>query len=67
VTIGPWLCMLAGRGIARVSRRVPGLIAARRIASDPSATFRAVSVVVVAAFAVTCSASLVDASEDGSF
>jgi hypothetical protein len=65
VTIGPWLCMLAGRGLARVSRRVPGLIAARRIASDPSATFRAVSVVVLAAFAVTCSASLVDASEDG--
>jgi hypothetical protein len=65
VAIGPWLCMLAGRGIARVSRRVPGLIAARRIASDPSATFRAVSVVVLAAFAVTCSASLVDAAEDG--
>ncbi len=43
VAIGPWLCMLAGRGIARVSRRVPGLIAARRIASDPSATFRVVS------------------------
>ena len=67
VTIGPWLCMLAGRGIARVSRRVPGLIAARRIASDPSATFRAVSVVVLAVFAVTFSASLVDASEDGPF
>jgi hypothetical protein len=65
VVIGPWLCMLAGRGIARVSRRVPGLIAARRIASDPSATFRAVSVVVLAAFAVTFSASLVDASEGG--
>jgi FtsX-like permease family len=65
VTIGPWLCMLAGRGIASVSRRVPGLIAARRIASDPSATFRAVSVVVLAVFAVTFSASLVDASEDG--
>jgi hypothetical protein len=65
VAIGPWLCMLAGVGIARVSRRVPGLIAARRIAGDPSATFRAVSVVVLAAFAVTCSASLVDASEDG--
>ena len=64
VTIGPWLCLLAGRGIARVSRRVPGLIAARRIASDPSATFRAVSVVVLAVFAVTFSASLVDASED---
>ena len=67
VTIGPWLCMLAGRGIARVSRRVPGLIAARRIASDPSATFRAVSVVVLAVFAVTFSASLVDASEGGPF
>jgi hypothetical protein len=65
VTTGPWLCMLAGRGIARVSRRVPGLIAARRIAGDPSATFRAVSVVVLAAFIVTFSASLVDASEDG--
>ena len=67
VTIGPWLCMLAGRGIARVSRRVPGLIAARRIASDPSAMFRAVSVVVLAVFAVTFSASLVDASEGGPF
>jgi hypothetical protein len=64
VTIGPWLCMLAGRGIARVSRRVPGLIAARRIASDPSATFRAVSIVVLAAFSVTYSASLVDAADD---
>ena len=65
VTIGPWLCLLAGRGVARVSRRVPGLIAARRIAGDPSATFRVVSVVVLAAFAITFSASLVDASEDG--
>jgi hypothetical protein len=67
VAVGPWLCMLAGRGLARVNRRVPGLIAARRIASDPSATFRAVSVVVLAAFEVTVSASLVDASEDGPF
>lgn len=65
VAIGPWLCMLAGRGLARVSRRMPGLIAARRIASDPRATFRAVSLVVLAAFTVTYSASLVDASEDG--
>jgi hypothetical protein len=64
VVVGPWLCMLAGHGLARVSRRVPGLIAARRIASDPSATFRAVSVVVLAAFSVTYSASLVDASND---
>jgi hypothetical protein len=40
VVIGPWLCVLAGGGMARVSRRVPGLIAARRIANDPRATFR---------------------------
>ena len=53
VLLGPWLCMLTGRGIARLSRGVPGLIAARRIAADPCATFRAVSGVVLAAFAVT--------------
>jgi hypothetical protein len=67
VLIGPWLCMLAGRGLARVSRRVPGLIAARRIASDPRATFRAVSGVVLAAFAVTYSASLINPSGDGPY
>jgi hypothetical protein len=60
VTIGPWLCMFAGQGLARVSRRVPGLIAARRLASDPRGTFRAVSGVVVAAFAVSYGAALVD-------
>jgi hypothetical protein len=65
VTTGPWLCMYAGRGLARVSRGVPGLIAARRIASDPRATFRVVSVVVLAAFSVTYSASLVNAAEGG--
>lgn len=64
VVVGPWLCLLAGRGLARVSRRAPGLIAARRIANDPGATFRAVSVVVLAAFSVTYSASLVEASDD---
>jgi FtsX-like permease family len=63
VAIGPWLCMLTARGMARVSRRVPGLIAARRIAGDPRATFRAISGVVVAVFVVTYSASLVDRSE----
>jgi hypothetical protein len=67
VTIGPWLCLLAGRGLARVSRRVPGLLAARRIASDPRATFRAVSGVVLAAFSVTYSASLINPSEAGPY
>jgi hypothetical protein len=65
VVIGPWLCLLAGRGLARLSRRVPGLLAARRTAGDPRATFRAVSMVVLAAFTVTYSASLVQAAENG--
>lgn len=52
VLIGPWLCLLVGRGLARVSRTVPGLIAARRIAADPWATFRAISGVVLAAMVV---------------
>jgi hypothetical protein len=67
VAIGPWLCLLAARGVARISRRVPGLIASRRMASDPRATFRAVSGVVLAAFSVTYSASLVDPSGDRPF
>ena len=52
VLIGPWLCLLVGRGLARGSRTVPGLIAARRIAADPWTTFRAISGVVVAAMVV---------------
>lgn len=67
VVIGPWLCALAGRGLARVSRRVPGLLAARRIANDPRATFRVVSGVVLAASSITYSASLVDPSGIGRF
>jgi ABC-type antimicrobial peptide transport system permease subunit len=64
VTVGPWVCLFAGRGIARVSRRVPALLASRRMASDPRATFRVVSGVVIAAFAVTYSASLVQQPGD---
>jgi hypothetical protein len=53
VLVGPWLCMVAGKGIARLSRGVPGLIAARRIAADPYAAFRAVSIVVLAVSTLT--------------
>jgi hypothetical protein len=67
VLAGPWLCQLAGRALAQVSRRVPGLIAARRLAGDPRATFRAVSGVVLAAFAVTYAASLIDRSAEPTF
>jgi hypothetical protein len=53
VLIGPWLCMAVGTGIARLSRGVPGLIAAHRIAADPYAAFRAVSIVVLAVSTLT--------------
>ncbi|MGH3682620.1 MAG: FtsX-like permease family protein, partial [Natronosporangium sp.] len=53
VLAGPWLCHVVSRGVVRISRRAPGLIAARRIAADPRATFRAVSGVVLAVAAVT--------------
>jgi hypothetical protein len=63
VLVGPWLCMMAGHGVARLSRRAPGLIAARRIADDPWATFRAVIGVVLAAFAVAFIGSVVQQVE----
>jgi hypothetical protein len=53
VLIGPWLCMVVGRGIARLSRGVSGLIASHRIAADPYAAFRAVSIVVLAVSTLT--------------
>jgi hypothetical protein len=67
VAVGPWLCMVAAGGVVRLSRRAPGLLAARRMGGDPRATFRAVSGVVVAAFAVTYAASLVDPATDGPY
>jgi hypothetical protein len=52
VLAGPWLVMVAGQGIARLSRGVPSLLAARRIAFDPYATFRGVAAVGLAAAAL---------------
>ena len=58
--VGPWLCLLAARAVARLSRRASALIAARRIAYDPRATFRAVGVVALAAMAATYLGSTAD-------
>ncbi len=52
VLVGPLLCLLAGRGLVRISRSAPALLAARRITADPGATFRAISGVVLAAMVV---------------
>jgi hypothetical protein len=49
VLAGPGLVAMVGRGIARLSRTVPSLLAARRIAGNPQATFYAVAAVGLAA------------------
>lgn len=53
VLIGPWLVALVGRGVARVSRSLPSLLAARRIAADPNATFYSVVAVGLATIGLT--------------
>lgn len=49
VLVGQWLVAVAGRGVARLSRGVPSLLAARRIAENPQATFYSVAAVGLAA------------------
>ena len=53
ILAGPLLCSLVARALSRFSRRLPELMAARRIAADPYTTFRAVSGVAVAALVAT--------------
>lgn len=61
IVVGPWLVVLVGRGLARLSRSVPSLLAARRIAANPQATFYSVAAVGLAAVAlayVGCTAAV---------
>ncbi len=53
VIAGPWLTMAAARAMARWTSRPGTLIAARRLADDPKAAFRAVSGLVLALFITT--------------
>ena len=53
VTAGPWLTMTGARVMARRTSRPSALIAARRLADDPRAGFRAVSGLVLALFVTT--------------
>jgi hypothetical protein len=50
---GPWLTMAVARLMAQWTRRPGTLIAARRLADDPKAAFRAVSGLVLALFITT--------------
>jgi hypothetical protein len=53
IIAGPWLTMAAARVMARRTSRPGALIAARRLADDPKAAFRAVSGLVLALFVTT--------------
>ncbi|WBB74784.1 ABC transporter permease [Micromonospora sp. WMMD1128] len=53
VTGGPWLTMVGARAMAARARRPAALIAARRLADNPAAGFRAVSGVMLALFVTT--------------
>jgi hypothetical protein len=53
VIAGPWLTMTAARLLARRARRPAALIAARRLADNPRAGFRAVSGLILTLFVTT--------------
>lgn len=53
VTGGPWLTMVGARAMAARASRPAALIAARRLADNPAAGFRAVSGVMLALFVTT--------------
>jgi hypothetical protein len=53
VTGGPWLTMTGAQIMARRTSRAGALIAARRLADDPRAAFRAVSGLILALFITT--------------
>jgi len=59
VIAGPWLTMAGARVLARRASRPGTLIAARRLADDPRAAFRAVSGLVLALFIFTVAATLI--------
>jgi hypothetical protein len=59
VIAGPWLTMAGARALARRASRPGALIAARRLADDPRAAFRAVSGLVLALFIFTVATTLI--------
>ena len=59
VIAGPWLTMNGARIMARRTSRPGALIAARRLADDPRAGFRAVSGLVLALFITTVAVAVI--------
>ncbi|MGH3150203.1 MAG: FtsX-like permease family protein, partial [Streptosporangiaceae bacterium] len=63
IIAGPWLTMAAARTMARRTRHPGTLIAARRLADDPKAAFRAVSGLVLALL-ITTAATVAISTQD---
>jgi hypothetical protein len=55
VVAGPWLTMVGARSVARRAQRPAALLAARRLADNPSGAFRTVSGLIVALFIASAS------------
>lgn len=63
ILIGPWLTMLVSRLLARRARTPAALIAARRLADNPQAGFRAISGLVLALFVGTSALAMINTIE----
>ena len=61
IAAGPWLTGRLAAAMARLARRPPLLLAARRLQDNPSAGFRAISGLVVAAFVTSVFSGLTPA------
>ena len=63
VLAGPWVTMAGARIMARRTSRAATLIAARRLADNPRASFRAVSGLVLALFITTVAAATISTQD----
>jgi hypothetical protein len=59
IVAGPWLTMIGARVMARRTSRPAALIAARRLADNPQAGFRAISGLVLALFVTTVTVGVI--------
>ncbi|MEU8328987.1 FtsX-like permease family protein [Micromonospora sp. NPDC048839] len=59
VVAGPWLTMVGARVLARYANRPATLIAARRLADNPRAGFRAISGVMLALFVTSVAVGVI--------
>ncbi|HEY2579993.1 MAG TPA: FtsX-like permease family protein [Streptosporangiaceae bacterium] len=59
IVAGPWLTMAGARLMARRAHRPATLIAARRLADNPRAAFRAISGLVLALFVTTVAVAVI--------